>query len=75
MLGSLEILKIFLVDPQFMKTLVHFSFIEVVSKAVDVPGLTDDQPEEIARNGITQSDTGSDGLHNIPREGNVGTIL
>ena len=47
----------------------------MAAQAVEVPGLARPQPEVVAGDGVGESDTGGDWLHDVPREGDIGPVL
>ena len=59
----------------FLQVLSQFTLVVPGSEAVEVPGATRVAPEHVAQDSVTQSNAGRNGLHNVPREGNVCAIL
>ena len=57
------------------KVLLQSLLIVMGTQAVQVPWLSRPKPEHVSSDGITEWDACAYWLHNIPREGNVGSIL
>ena len=58
-----------------LKHFLQLAVEEKCSQSVNVPGLSRPQPKVVSSNRVGERDTGSNGLNNVPREGNVSSVL
>ena len=75
LLGGLEILEVSPVEVELLQPSSHFTLVEVGSPTVQIPGPTNEDPEEITGDGVGEGHACCDWLHDIPGEGDVGTVL